>query len=165
MLPRFRPAGLIASVEATAPEWREMCDAQICNRSSRGARYCAPGGGAGAALSCIIPYAGNRDQRRNASCSRRRQGAGGRSAPWLWRDRRHVGAARSRADAGPHGDRARPARYGLILTSGKRLRQEDPRRRHRRPARRVAYRQGRTRDPTTSETWSATPLRRSIQTA
>ena len=42
------------------------------------------------------------------------QRPGGRAAPWLWRHRRHVGAARGRAGARPHRRRARPARHGPL---------------------------------------------------
>ena len=53
-------------------------------------------------------------------------GTRGRHAARLRRHRRHVGAAAASADARSHGGRARPARHGPVVPSGRRLRQEDP---------------------------------------
>ncbi len=77
-------------------------------------------------LSGGIPHADGANQRHPSSCSRRREGAGGRPATRLRRHGRHVGAAGEGARQGPHGHRAGSPRHGLVRPSGYGLYEEEP---------------------------------------
>ena len=104
-------------------------DVKVRHRALRDGGLRAARDGAGSAVPVRLSDAGDRDQRRYDPRARRRHRSGGRPAARLWRDRRHVGAAGGRPGARPHGGRARPARLGLSVEAGRRLRQEDPGRR------------------------------------
>ena len=88
-------------------------------------------------------------------------GTGRGDAAWLRRHRRHVGAAGACAGAGPHRDRARPARHGPLLAPGRRLRQAHEAADIAGVLDKLAYPRP-IWSPTTSATWSAMRWPRSI---